>query len=340
MRILLVGDQHFRFELPYSSLFPDGRRGEWEEVKRTIIAESHDCDTVVLLGDGLNSRHNHSSVLREFVEFLKSFGDKEIHVASGNHECYSDKTAIDFLVGVQPNWQIHTRLTNIVKDGVSLAFIPYLTPALLGVDTREEAIEEIDNFFGHGMMEPDVCFAHHLIAPRSAPAWSMMDELILPSELMEKTCKKSFFAHIHNEMKVSDKIQGTGSIFTHSTGEHERSVWKYNTETKTTERIPLPVRGIFKADDGTDISSIPAHSIVKYFVTERGTDLEKIQEGLSRFDASIIVEQYPSERTKIHLDGTSSSDLDLSIENLLKLYAQEKNVSEKELLEAFNLIKE
>ena len=70
MRICIIGDQHFRFQLPYAAAFKDDRRGEWEAVKKTITDAAEYCDGVVFLGDNLNSRHNHSSVNREFVEFV------------------------------------------------------------------------------------------------------------------------------------------------------------------------------------------------------------------------------------------------------------------------------
>ena len=90
MKICIVGDQHFRYQLPYASSFKDGRRAEWEGVKEEIYKTADKCDAVVLLGDNLNTRHNHSSVNREFVDFLVrlGLGNKPVYIISGNHETF------------------------------------------------------------------------------------------------------------------------------------------------------------------------------------------------------------------------------------------------------------
>ena len=59
MKILVIGDAHFRYELPYASAFEDGRRKEWEEVKKTIHTTAEGCDVIVFLGDNLNLKQKY-----------------------------------------------------------------------------------------------------------------------------------------------------------------------------------------------------------------------------------------------------------------------------------------
>lgn len=80
---------------------------------------------------------------------------------------------------------------------------------------------------------------------------------------------------------------------------------------------------------------IPAYSIVKCYVTSRETKVEDVKKFLNQFDASIIIEQYPNERSKVHFE---SGSLDLSMDGLLKLYADAKKISYSDLKYGFDLI--
>ena len=62
-----------------------------------------------------------------------------------------------------------------------------------------------------------------------------------------------------------------------------------------------------------------------------------VKSALEIFDASIVIENYPNERQKAHFED--GAPLDLSVEGLLKLYAQERNVSYPDLCEGFEIIK-
>jgi DNA repair exonuclease SbcCD nuclease subunit len=322
MKICCIGDQHWRANLPYGSAFSDGRRNEWNEVIKTIHKEAEDCDVIVLGGDNLNSRNNSSLVLRDFVEFLKRFGNKQIHILCGNHESSVSSTALDFLQKMDhPNWHVYTEPTLVKIDGLTLAFTPYL---------------QKDSTYLRDLLHSktvDVLFAHN--AYKSPRNMIMQEsEYLLGEETLG--CKKIFFSHIHNEEKVSDTIQGTGSILTNAVGEHERAIWKYDTTTKETERIPLPVRGIYKIMwDEKDIWDIPTHSIVKCIVTTKGTDLTLVEETLKRFDAHMIVEDYNEAREKHHFE---TGALDLSLDSLLKVYAEQKNIDYTKLMSGVNLL--
>jgi DNA repair exonuclease SbcCD nuclease subunit len=336
MKILLVGDQHHRLELPYAAAFEDGRRGEWENVVATIHSASHRADLVILMGDNLNARHNHSSVLADFVNFLQGFGKKEVRILTGNHERYGLSTALDFLdLTMKENWCVHTTPCGPVNfNGTTISFIPYMTPAMVeGAEGNEDAVEK----FMETLVPADIAVMHQGItgAKVHGTMVDLFNEMVFPQTTLEKKFKKIFSGHIHQAQTVGKKIQMTGSIFSMEVGEHSKSIFMYDTETGTVEDIPLPVRGIYLVEDKKDMSKIPDDSIVKYIVTDKAIDVEEKKKEMERFDASFVIEKYPMERRKMHVaDGA----MDLDINSLLEMYAKSKNVLYSSLREGLDLL--
>ena len=339
MRIATIGDIHGREILPYANSFSDGRKKEWADMIDKIVSVSDSCDIVVLLGDVLNSKHNKSGVIRELVEFLKRLGNKPVYIISGNHcRINASETALDFLKKVDyPNWHVFTEITQGLDiGGVRATFLPYTTPAMLGVTTKQEGEKVIAD-----LLKPaDIAFGHHAIM--GAKATEFFDtEIVLDKKKMSETFGMSFMGHLHQAEKLGDNIQMTGSVFPQEIGEICKSIFVWDTVTKTTEEIALPVRQIHKVDWNEDsekiFGGIQTNAIVKCVVTTRGTDIDLVHKTLERFDAHLVVEQYPSERVKTHFDEGA---LDLGIDNLLKLYSEAKGVSYADLNEGFNLIKQ
>jgi hypothetical protein len=274
---------------------------------------------------------------------VNRFGDKEVHILAGNHERYGTSTALDFLTKVKkPTWHIYTEPKLTAVAGKLAMMIPFMTPALLGVETKEEGVEAIVNLFQSA--KTPLAFAHHGISGGLIKGTSidMFNEIVLPGDVMREKFQHTFAGHIH-ESQVMYPIFMTGSIFTHEIGEHEKVIHKYEVNDEddtdvTVKRIPLPVRGIYKIvwEELTEKDDIPKNSIVKCYVTSRDTDLTVVKTMLSMFDASIIVEQYPSERAKVHFED---GGLDLSVENLLKIYADARGLSQEDVLGGYELIK-
>jgi DNA repair exonuclease SbcCD nuclease subunit len=342
MRILIVGDLHFRSELAYASSVKDGRQSEWEGVKSTIHVSAKSCDAVVLLGDNLNQKNNSSAVLKEFVEFLNGFGDKEIHILVGNHERQGAATALDFLDKVaHPKWFVYAVPTQTKVAGQEAMMIPFVTPALLGVETKEAGIEALIKTFPSSAIP--LAFGHHAVGGsklNNLPV-ELLNEIVIPQKAMEQHFSHSFCGHIHQRQHLFPSIYMTGSIQTQEVGSHSKSIWVYESDGSidvSVEEIALPVRGIYKIvwEERNAMEEIPSNSIVKCYVTNRDTDIEEVNKFLSNFDASIVVEQYPSERAKVNF---AESKLDFSVESLLKMYAEAKKVSYSDLMDGFNLIK-
>lgn len=346
-RICIIGDQHWRAELPYSSSFTDGRKKEWDDVIKTIHDTAKNCDAVVLMGDNFNSRNNTSEVLKNFVNFLKKFGeDKEIHILVGNHERQGISTALDFLEKINhPNWYIYSQPTQTKVAGQEAMMIPYMTPALLGTETKEEGLKAILDKFPRSAWP--IAFCHHGVAGARIHGMPIdfMNEIVLPQKELEQHFSHVFAGHVHGKQHIFPSIYMTGNIFTHEVGEHEKSIWVYESDGTIdveVKEVKLPVRQIHKVEVGAtdegffNIASIPNNSIVKVIVTDRSVVMDEVRKAVERFDANIIIEQYPNERVKTHFE---EGGMDLSVENLLKLYAEAKGLPHSDLLEGFNIIR-
>lgn len=341
MKILIVGDQHFKLDLPYSSYFEDRRRGEWEGVKNKIHEVAKGCDAVVLLGDNLNSKHNNSAVLEEFSWFLRGFGAKELHIIAGNHERFGSKTAIDFLKKLSPpNWHIYTEPQKAqIATGIAFwgMFVPFLTPAMVGAKDKEDgvikAIEALDS--------ANIAFFHQGITGASVHGQlvDLFNEIVLPQEDVELLFDRIFTGHIHGHQELSEKTTLTGSLFTSEVGEEKKYIFVYDTDTKLTEKIEMPERGIYKVTlpgDVLKVESIPSGSIVKCYVTDHQVSLDETKDLLKRFDASIIIEKYPAEREKLHFEDGA---LDLSLDNILKVYSEAKGIPFEALQRGIEMLK-
>ena len=345
MTILVVGDQHFRFQLPYSAAIQDGRRGEWDEVIKKIHDTSKKCDAIVLLGDNFNAKHNHSSVNKDFVEFLNGFGNKHVYILTGNHETYGKSTALDFLKELNhPGWHIYTEPTKDVIIGAETTleafFMPYMTPGTLGVENLEEANKKAQNV----LSSASILFHHHVVSGTkiSGTTSEHLNEIVLPLNIEEKY-NLVIGGHIHKGQQLSPKTFVSGSIFTHEVGEHEKHVLIVDTNTNKVEEIELPVRGIYQIEwnDNFFITELPRNSIIKMIVKDPALKdkIDAIREKLTEyFDSATVVEQYPNKRAKMLIDKTGG--LDLSIKNLLKIYAETKEISYDDLTEAMTLIEE
>lgn len=345
----IIGDQHFRDNLAYADNISDRRVAEEKEILDFIVESFKDCEHIVLLGDNFNARNNSSETNRKFVEFLERFGKKDVYIISGNHEKKGDgKTAIDFLGEIdKPNWHIFTKPSSIefaVKhqarkiatkgtETLKIDFLPYMLNSELGVENCEEATKEIMKHLDGG----DILFAHHAISGTSFNGikTDMLHEVVLPKAKLEKKYKLVVAGHIHAPQQYGN-ILITGSLFTMEVGEIEKFIWKIDKDLEV-EKIKVPGREIHKLENPTpdDLDAVPPNSIVKTIVTDKKIDIEKLKEELGRFDASLLVEDYPDTRKKAHIEEGA---FDFSIEALLKLYSEEKGVDYQKLLKGLQLI--
>ena len=335
-KILVIGDMHLKDHLGYSEYIEGGRQNEKDEVLELIVNQSRDCDYVVFLGDLFNSKNNSSEVNRQVVQFLERF-DTDIYIISGNHEKKGDgTTALDFLKEVtNKGWKIYSDIEKIKLFGKEICFLPNMLNSELGVNNRDDAVEEILKRIGTG----DILFAHHAISGTTFNGikTEILSEVVLPKEVLEKNFKLVVGGHIHDPQEVGRTVIA-GSSFTNQVGEVERFIWKINDDLSV-EKINLPCREIHKIENPTieSLSKIKKDSIVKAILTKKGgMDIDDLKKELSKFDAYLLIENYPSKRKKAHIEEGA---FDFSIEALLELYAKEKKVDAKLLLKGLELIK-
>jgi DNA repair exonuclease SbcCD nuclease subunit len=341
MKILVLGDMHFKDNLSYADYVADKRVEEKKGVHDFIVNQASDCDHVVLMGDNFNSKNNSSETNREFVEFIERFGSKETYIISGNHEKKGDgKTAIDFLGEIhKKNWHIFTKPGTVSvgeePSTIKLDFLPYMLNSELDVETSQEAAKVMMDDVGPG----DILFAHHMISGTVVMGTKveMFSEPVLDQATLESKYKLVVAGHIHGHQQYG-RVLITGSVFTSEVGETEKFIWKIDTDTMTVNQIKVPQRAIYKFTDPTtgQLLDLPTNSIVKVIVTSPVADLEEIQRTLDRFDASLLIQDIPDDRKKMKIEEGQA--FDFSIEALLKLYAESKGVDHEKLVKGLELI--
>ena len=337
-KTLLIGDLHFKDSLSYSEYIENGRKEEEQEILDFIVEQAKTCDKVVFLGDIFNAKNNSSSVVKKAVKFIESFTGKQIYILSGNHDKMGDgRTAIDFLSEVKnANWHIIVNEVLQIKD---YTFCPFFNNAQLEAEDNKDAVKKIMK-----KLEPNkVLFVHHSISGSSLPSGisvNNLPEAVLPKKELEKKFDLIFGGHIHKPQQ-DGKVTVTGSVFNQETGEKEKFIYRLDDKMKV-EKVALPGRGIYKLEDPTDedLKAIPKNSIVKTILTEKLSSIKigELKKKLDNFDASVLLEQIPHKRKKIHLEDGKSM-LEMSVQELLGLYAKEKKVNLIKLLKGFELIK-
>jgi len=343
MKMNIIGDLHFRHQLPYASAVEDGRKAEWSDIKDKVIETAERCDVSIILGDVFNLKHNHSAVNAEFVDFLQRFPKGQgVHIISGNHDRFGRETSIDFIKALDnPLWHVYTEPELVEIKGHTIQMLPFMTPGTLEAKNLEEAQEKLPSL----LKSADFLFHHHIA---DGTLWSQtaettdLHEVYIPQESLSKY-KMIVGGHIHKRQWVKDNILVTGNIFTNEVGEHDKAIFVLDTDSMKTEEIKLPCRGIYKIEmkKGDPLPpEIPDNSIVKIVCTdpEFGRQAREAMEalGCDRFDAYVIVEKYPRKRQKISIGEAGS--LDFSLDNLVKVYAKARKVVYSELLAGLELL--
>ena len=338
---------HLSDHLGYYQIIKDGREREKQEILDFIIKtfEEKKCDGVVFMGDQFDKKNNPASVIKEFTKFVERFGDKPIYIIAGNHELSpTGESALDYLKEISgKNWHIITDKMELIDN---MLFCPYIYKAQLEASDDKDATEKLMQIFlteaGKGKTFP--LFTHFSISDTitsSGQNTNFFNEIVLDNDSLHKVFNPVFSGHIHQPSERGDDFKKTiitGSIFNQEVGERGKNIFIYDYETNKTETIKLPGRGIYKLENPKkeDIDHISKNNIVKVYITDRKIDINKIKDSLKKFDGQVIVEQYPNERKKVVYENQL---MDLNIENLLTLYAKQKGINIKTLMEAWSKIK-
>ena len=161
-KMLVLGDMHMSDNLSYSEYIADQRIPEKKAVLDFIVKSAEDCNSIIFLGDNMNSKNNSAESIKEFVEFVERFNNKQIYILLGNHEKRGNgKSALDFMKEIyHPNWHIITKPIQETINGEKVDFLPYMSNPELGVNTYPEAVEAILR----GLKGGTYLFAHFFAA--------------------------------------------------------------------------------------------------------------------------------------------------------------------------------
>ena len=338
MKIGVIGDIHLKDSLGYSDYIADRRTSEKKKIFDTIVEKFSSCGLIIFMGDQLNGRNNPSEVIREFVELLERFDKQEIVVLAGNHEKSGDgKTAVDFLKEVKKdNWTIVNDSIETSKDK-KFVYCPYFYKGELGLKTDASAAKKVMS----QLKSAKILFVHQAISDTmvNGTTTNLFKEIILPKNELEKKYQLVVGGHIHSPQTEGRTII-TGSVINQEVGEHEKYIWRIDSTTMKVEQIKLPGRGIYKLENPTleQIAEIDDGNIVKVILTEKISKdkVDEIREKIERFDAHLLLEQYPTERRKTVV---ADNLLDYTVVQLLEVYANEKKIDINKLKSAFELVK-
>lgn len=337
MKISVIGDLHLKPLLTYADYIEDKREGEVQEILDFIFDNSKLCDAIVFMGDLFNSRNNQSEVIRRLVSFIERFSGKEIYIIAGNHEKSADgSSALDFLSEIKnPLWHIFTDQIGIEKD---MVFCPYFKKQELECTDNHEATQKLLEKLPVGT----ILFAHHAFSQSYTDTGSLtdtFDEVVLPREELEKKYKLCVGGHIHAPQNDS-KFIVTGSIFVNEMNEKSKQIFTIDTDSSKITSLSLPGRVLQKLENPTldEIKEFPKKSILKVVLTDPAFKEKEaeIKKALKRVDGFMLLEQFPGERKKTVLE---SNLLDFSVEEMLEVYAKQKQADTAKLKRAFNLLK-
>ena len=338
----VISDLHLKPNLSYSDYIEDGRKGEEKEILDFIVKSFKDCKKIVFIGDLLNGRNNSAEVIKKLVNFIERFEKKEVYIISGNHEKSADgKTSLDFLKEIKnqyfdcPKWNV---ITNKVEVFDGLVFCPNLSKPELKAKNNEDGKKKIMKMLPEGKM----LFHHYAMSGSKTGTGAMtemFDEIVLDKNVLKKKYNLVVGGHVHHPQEDKNVIV-TGSVFTNEVGETNKYIWKIQEDDGTFDKIKLPGRAIVKVENptGNVLEKIKKDSIVKVIFTDPKlkSKIKETKEKLKKFDAYILLEQFPSERKKVHFE---EGMLEFDIEKLLEVYAKQKKVEIKKLRAAFELIK-
>lgn len=324
MRILFVGDAHFRLSWPHSDLFEDQRNDERKEIENVIVEEARGSDAVVVLGDLLDARENHPSVLTDAAVFLNRLASAcpKVAVIGGNHECYQDGTsALDVFektMGDRITFSIAEPKT-VVWGGTVIRLQPYTNRHRLERETNGEAAMEIVSQIPEGTT---ILAAHHAFSGTRSYHGVPVDEfpeIIIPSDEALKRARYLVGGHIHMPSD-SGAVKVVGSLMNHSFGEDSvHRLLAYDTDNDLFSTVDLPGRKLVKLTDPTEwqLKAVKDDSAVRVCLTE-GNVLPPW------FMPESLTVETAVQDTSLAADAEHRDDM--SVRSLLVTYAEAKGI--------------
>lgn len=334
MRILFVGDMHFRLTWPHAELFADRRVEERKMMEEAVLDAAKDSDGVVLLGDVLDAKENHPNVLRDLAVFLNMLVEScpTVAILGGNHDGYQDGTsALDVYreTMVSDVEFVVSEPKTVIWNEVVMHLIPFMHRQRTGsADNAEAAGRLVDGI----PLGTRIVAAHHAFSGTKGYFGVSVDdfpEIVLPAGDCLAKAKHLVGGHIHVPSD-NGNVHVVGSLMNHAFGEDvTHRLMRYDSETDSFEVIPIPGRvfpKVINPSEDTLKSLKDIHGAVKVVLTEGGSLPEWF------LPEAKVVDTIPE--TVSDEQGNSE---DLSLTNLLKAYAEAKGIDYGILERGMNL---
>lgn len=337
MRLLIIGDLHLSNSLRYADYIPDRRNEEFERILKTLSEVGSTCDSVVFLGDLLQSKNPSIYTVEKLLSIIEIFSDLDIFFLAGNHEKGSDgKTALDFLN------EIKGKKWTVVSDSIvstnGLVFCPYFQKTEFGTNNLKKAADKFNEEICLNK-QGEFLFVHHAIMGIKYPE---LPDDFYSSELYvtKKTAnlfKKVFCGHIHTPFE-QDNVICAGSIFNNEVGECNKYFYVLDIKPNngyTVEKYNVPTMPIRKVvlSKIEDLNDATVGGFAKVYLQSIFTpdELSKIRESLSsKYINYLLINNF-----KKNKHSSETTDLIISTESLLELYAQKNKIDKEPFLSAF-----
>lgn len=296
MKICIYADPHWS---QYSSIVR--KRGERYSVRleneiKSInwvmrLAEENNCEYTVCLGDFLDKAEVNAEEISAFKEI--EWSNMKNFFIAGNHEMFAvdHKYSSSKIFNLLENGEVITDTTKIDLDNVEIYFIPYILEA-----DRKPLIEYL---YDKNDSVKRVIFSHNDIAgiqmgPVISKEGFTIDEI-------ESNCDLFINGHLHNGVRITDKIINAGNItgqnFSEDANRYIHSAFILDTDNLSLEEIENPFAlNFYKIDieeeSDIDFNNIKNNAVITFKCKDILVDRlkEEINNNSKIIESRVIIE--------------------------------------------------
>lgn len=294
MKVLIYSDVHWS---EYSSIlrsnhYPYTNRlcnliksVNWAEEQ----ARNNKVDYVVNLGDFFDKPALSPLEITALQE-IKWYGECEHYVLVGNHEMWTQDLKISsahlFELFPKLNWTVVDELSIYqLPDDTFVGFLPY---------TLEQGREEVEEKLSTLKTDPEnlTLFSHNDL--KGIQMGNIISKQGFSIETLESSCRVCFNGHLHNGMKVSNKIINVGNLtgqnFSEDATRYTHGVYLYDTKTGEYQFIENPYAYNFYKVEYPDMPIFKKQAVVSYKCpAKKEPEIRTLFEGDGRIDTFKII---------------------------------------------------
>lgn len=268
MKILIYSDVHWS---EYSSILRGNNHPYTNRLCNLINsvnwaeeqAKTYEVDYVVNLGDFFD-KPTLSPIEITALNEIKWYDSCEHYVLVGNHEMWSHDLKVSsahlFELLPKSRWTVIDEYAVYqLADKTFIGFIPYTLEPY--VEEVEKKLEDIDV-----SSEDLILFSHNDL--KGVQMGGIISNQGFSVETLDNNCRICFNGHLHNGMKVSDKVINVGNLTGQNFGEdatkYAHGVYLYDTQTNEYQFIENPYAYNFYKVEYPDMPIFKKQSVVSY----------------------------------------------------------------------------